>query len=84
MFKKTLEVGGVILCGWLLITLIVWATNIPVVRYSVSDMEYKNGVPEIQIWDIVEVRSSSGEKLPRTEWQKILASGRFDPVPVRE
>lgn len=84
MFLKLFQAVSAGFCGLLMITLIIFATSIPEVTYSTTTVEYKNGYPEIALGDIVEVRSSSGEILPQSEWQNVLASGRFDPVPSEE
>jgi hypothetical protein len=81
MFIKLFQAVSAGLCALLMVFLFIWSIRVPAVVYSTSTVEYKNGVPDIQVWDVVEVMTPSGEKLPRSEWKNLLASGRFDPLP---
>lgn len=83
MFLKMFQALSAGLCGLILVALFIFVTSVPEVTYSTATVEYKNGYPQISLGDVLEVRSSSGGKLPRSEWQNVLA-GRFDPVPSSE
>jgi hypothetical protein len=85
MFIKLFQAGSAAVLALLATFLFIFVTSVPEVTYSASTVEYnKNGYPEITIGDIVEVKTPTGKKLPRSEWSQVLASGRFDPVPHSE
>lgn len=79
-FTNLLKVTSAIVLTTLFAFLLIFVTSVPEVTYSTSKVEYKNGYPDIQVWDIVQVKAPNGTMIPKSEWKTVLA-GRYDPVP---
>ena len=76
-----LKIVGASICCLLFIFLVIMGTNVPVVVYSESNLEYKQGYPQIQPDDVVGIFTHDGEKIPESEWVNVL-SGRYEPIPA--
>lgn len=80
MFTTIKYILGSALFGLFIAAVFIGVTRVPQVVYSQATVEYNNGYPKIEIWDVVGIVSPDGDTVPPSEWTEVL-KGRFHAIP---